>query len=108
MSAPYVVVRDVLSSTAATVNSEPVRVAGQPFSVQTVAPAAFVAIQISNDGNTWVVATNIENTSLGSTDQTYGPEEVKETPEWARLSIATDSSGPRLYRCLFHIRKSNT
>jgi hypothetical protein len=75
--------------------------------VQTVAPGAFVAIQISNDGNTWVVATNIENTSLGSTDQTYGPEEVKETPEWARLSIATDASGPRLYRCLFHIRKSN-
>ncbi len=108
MSSPYMVVRNVLSANGSTVNSEPVRIAGQSFSVQTVAPAAFVAIQISNDGETWVVATNIENTSLGSTDQTYGPEEVKETPEWARLSIASDSSAPRLYRCLFHIRKDNT
>ncbi len=108
MSSPAVVVRNVLSSASAAVNSEPVRIAGQKFSVQTVAPDAFVAIQISNDGETWVVATNIENTSLGSTDQTYGPEEVKEQPEWARLTIATDSGGPLLYRCIFHIRKDNT
>lgn len=107
MASPYIVIRNVLSSASATVNSEPVRVAGQRFTVQTVAPGAFVAIQISNDGETWVVATNFENTSLGSTDQTYGPEIVKESPEWVRMSIATDASGPRLYRCLFHIRKDN-
>jgi hypothetical protein len=107
MSAPYVVVRDVLSSASAAVNSEPVRVAGQGFSFQTVSPGAFAAIQISNDGQTWVVSTNIENSDNGSTLQSTH-DEVKERPEWARLTIATDASGPRLYRCYFHIRKDNS
>ena len=108
MSSPAVVVRNVLSSASAAVNSEPVRSAGQRVSVQTVAPDAFVAIEISNDGETWVVATNIENTGLGSTDQTFGPEEIKERSEWIRMTIATDSGGPLLYRCIFHLWKDNT
>ena len=108
MSSPAVVVRNVLSVNGSAANSEPVRSAGQRVSVQTVAPDALVAIEISNDGETWVVATNIENTALGSTDQTYGPEEVKERSEWIRMSIASDGSAVRLYRCLFHLWKDNT
>ena len=108
MSSPYVVVRNVLSSASAAVNSEPVRVAGQPFSVQIAGPAAFSAVQISNDGESWAVATNIENSDIGSTITSLAQEEVKERPEWARYVVATDSSAVRLYRCLFHIRKDNT
>ena len=107
MSSPVVVVRNVLSDASTAVNSEPVRVAGQPFSVQSVAPGAFVAIEGSNDGETWTVLTDIENNALGSTSQSF-QEEVKEQPQWARLVIATDASAPRLYRCIFHIRKDNT
>ena len=108
MSSPVIVSRDVLSSTSAAVNSEPVRVAGQPFSIQAICPASLGGVYISNDGQTWVLATNVENTDIGATLASVANEEVKERPEWARWTVATDSSGPRLYRCYFHIRKDNT
>ena len=106
MSSAVTIVRDVTSVNGAAAVSTPVRVAGQLVGFQSVAPSALVTIQISDDGQNWVTGTNLENVDLGTTLQSL-TEELKERPEWVRVSVATDAGGPQLYRVLFHVKKDN-
>ena len=100
------ITRDVTSSAANNVSSNPLRVAGQAFSFQSVAPAALVQIEGSNDGVTWTILTDLENVALSTLQSVQ--EEVKERPEFVRFTVVTDAGGPQLYRVLFAIRKRDS
>jgi len=106
MSSAVVIVRDVTSVNGSTTSSTPVRVAGQLVGFQTVSPGALATIEISDDGQNWVTGTNLENADLATLQSVT--EELKERPEWVRLSITSDASAPRLYRAFFHVKKDNS
>lgn len=98
------ITRTVTSDTGATAQvSSPVRVAGCKTTFTSMAPAALITIQISNDGVNWSTGTNDENSDLSSLQSLT--ETIKERVEWLRVSVAQDASGPRLFTVMFNIIK---
>ncbi len=96
----------VLSSASAAVNSKPVRVGGNPFDVQITEPSAatLTVIQVSSDKLTWEIASDVAATSLTGIGVSYHAG-IRERAEWARVQIATDSSGPRNFRTMLLVHK---
>ena len=77
-------------------NGKPVYVGGHPFNCQFVAPASLGIVELSNDGENWVVAAS----SLGSTITA-----VTAMPLWARAAVASDASAVRTFVVRFVIKK---
>lgn len=96
---------EVTSANGSQANGIALRVGGHKVVFQTNVPASLGIVQISNDGLSWSTGTNEENSDLSSLGSLT--ESLKERPEFVRFAVASDGSGPRLFRITYNVIKVN-
>ncbi len=86
------------SSATVAVFGPPIRVGiGNTVEVQFIeAPGALAALQVSFDGEDFDAGTDADG--AGITNVAEVTRSLRERPEWVRMSVGIDASGPRVFR----------
>ena len=99
------VVFEGMSTVGATTDGAPFRLGAQAHDIQVVAaPGALVAWQGAEEaGGPFAALSDADGAAI--TNVGTGWKVVRERPEWGRVQIAADASGPRLFKVLMSVAK---
>lgn len=91
-----------ITSGAAQVEGTPIFVEGGTLEFHGIeAPAAVLALQVSNDRANWLAATDADAAAITNVGQVF--LSVRERPVWVRVITAADGAGGNLYRVALHV-----